>query len=348
MCTSGFFDDKTGDVLHAAVPGGDFLIGSGLFLTYGSLMFLNRAFIPVLMFLLAACGQGASIEERVAAARTRYDTPAIFKVTDTDSVLYLYGSVHLLPPGTRWQKRDLEAAFAEAGTVFFETPDGPEADFELTRLQRTYGLYNSGERLSLRLDPAMRNSFSAAAHNAGLSPELLDGFRPWLVADLLTIAAAGQAGLSSAHSVDTVLRGKARDRAKLIRHLEDLDVYFRAVGEQPESVQMQMLKDATANFNTLGAKMQNTNAAWLTGDVETLERDLVTSLKQKSPDIYQALLVVRNEHWAETLDRFLKGDSSAIAVVGVGHLLGPDSLTEKLRARGYDVTRVRRYDLPNE
>ena len=43
----------------------------------------------------------------------------------------------------------------------------------------------------------------------------------------------------------------------------------------------------------------------------------------------------------------MKGDENGLVVVGIGHMLGDDGLPARLREFGYDVNRVRRYDLPN-
>ena len=51
----------------------------------------------VLCLFLTACGEVSvvpGVSDRVDAARERNDGPAIWRVTDFDSTLYLYGTVH--------------------------------------------------------------------------------------------------------------------------------------------------------------------------------------------------------------------------------------------------------------
>jgi uncharacterized protein YbaP (TraB family) len=52
---------------------------------------------------------------------------------------------------------------------------------------------------------------------------------------------------------------------------------------------------------------------------------------------YQQLIVSRNENWAGQLETLLKGSGIAFVAVGGGHLVGPDSLQSRLKARGIDV-----------
>jgi uncharacterized protein YbaP (TraB family) len=297
--------------------------------------------------LLAGCNKDASVEGKVKDARARNDGPAIWKVTDHNSTMYLYGAVHLLPDGLDWQRRDLEAAFDEVGTVFFELPDDDKTALEASILQRQYGIYESGERLSDHLDPTNLNRFTAAAYNVDLPPETMELFKPWLVADMLSIAAVQKAGLKAENAVDSVLRQKALTSRKSIKALEGMKSYIEAVALQPEWVQIQTLEQTITSFDTIVSDAQKVNKQWLVGNTDMLEKDLIAAFKNDAPRMYDALFTQRNEKWSQVLDTFLQGDSNALVVVGIGHLLGPDSLNAKLIEQGYEVKRVRRFDLPN-
>ncbi len=296
---------------------------------------------------LTACGQGPSVDTRVADARERNDGPALWKVTDRNSTLYLYGTVHLLPDGTDWQRRDMQAAFDDVGTMFFEIPDNNEAALEASTMQRVHGLYTNGRTLSERMDSLNQKLLFAAAHNADVPLRAIDNFKPWLVTDMLIIAAAEKGGLKSKNSADTVLRAKAISAQKTIRSLDTMNTYIEAVALQPDWVQMQALEDTIANFDTIVGDMKGVNAAWLVGNTDMLETDLIYPAKKRSPEMYKALFLDRNLKWARTLDEFMEGDSRGMVVVGIGHLVGPDSLPNQMRELGYDVERVRRFDLPN-
>jgi uncharacterized protein YbaP (TraB family) len=297
--------------------------------------------------LLLACGQGASVEERVAGARKRNDGPAIWKITDLDSTLYLYGTVHLLPDDMDWQRNDLNAAFGEVGTIYFEIPDDAEANLQATLLQQQYGLYDSGERLTDYLDNSNLNRLTAALHNVKLPREQIIYFKPWLVADILSLAAAEADGLKPENSADAVLRARAARDGKVVKYLDDMRTYVEAVALLPDYIQLQALEATIKDFDNVGADIRTVNGAWIVGNTDLLERDVVMATRDKSPEMYDVLFTKRNAKWTRTLDDFLQGDSNAMAVVGIGHLLGDDGLPFLLRELGYDVERVRRYDIPN-
>lgn len=296
---------------------------------------------------MGACAQGDSVDEKVEQARKRHDGPAIWKVSDLDSTLYLFGTVHLLPDDADWQRNDLRAAFGEVGTVYFEIPDTDEANLQATLLQQQYGLYDSGERLTDYLDNSNLNRLTAAIHNVGLSRETIISFKPWLVADILSLAAAEAEGLKPGNSADAVLRAKAVRDGKVIKYLDDMRTYIEAVALLPDYIQIRSLESTITDFDTVGADIKTVNRAWIVGNTGVLERDVIAATRKKSPEMYEALFTKRNAKWAKVLDEFLQGDTDGMAVVGIGHLLGDDGLPIHFRELGYDVERFRRFDLPN-
>ncbi len=297
--------------------------------------------------ILSACKPGDNVQQKVAEAHKRYDGPAIWKVTDRDSTLYLFGTVHLLPDNTNWQRRDMQAAFDNVGTMFFETPDDAKSALKTNILQRQYGLYESGERLTDKLDIANINRLTAAAHNTDVPLARLEIFKPWLVADILSLAAADKAGLRFSNSADSYLRAQAKLAGKSVQHLDTIQTYFDAVAKQPMDIQMRAFEHTIKTIDTLARDTKAVNAAWLIGDVAQLEQDLMIPARSQSPEIYDALFTRRNTKWLKTLDDFMQGDNNAMVVVGIGHLISPGGLPTRFEDLGYKVERVQRFDLPN-
>ncbi len=315
---------------------------------------MNKKLLGFLVILLlapliiwAAYKQGGKVGEKVATSHARYDGPALWKVTDKDSTLYLFGTVHILPKDTHWQRRDLLTAFGEVGNVWFETPDDDKSALKATLLQREYGLYPSGKRISDMLDGADLNRLTAAAYNVKIPLQSLQSFKPWLVGDLLVAATVDKIGMSYDNAPDIWLREKAKAEHKSIHALDDVETYFKAVGGQPEIIQLKALKATLDKFDQLEQNLIDVNAAWIIGNIDRLERELLRPAQEKSPEIYKALFTDRNRTWTQKLDTFLKGDTDGLVVVGIGHLIGDDGLPKRLEDLGYKVERVRRTDLPN-
>jgi uncharacterized protein YbaP (TraB family) len=85
-------------------------------------------------------------------------------------------------------------------------------------------------------------------------------------------------------------------------------------------------------------------ADWTRGDVEAIAKMENDEMKSKQPELYQKLLVDRNQHFSNQIAAMLKdpGPSPATAFIAVGaaHLAGPDSVLALLQKQGFQATRV--------
>lgn len=305
--------------------------------------FVNFFFFALLALCLTGCGQGvpvsADVTDKVNEARARNDGPAIWVAKDYDSTLYLFGTVHLLPDDLAWQKDDMRAAFAKAGTVFFEVDTGEDGQVQAAVLTTSLGMRSDGLRLSDSLDSYQLKLLEAAAHNGGLTIASLDSMKPWLAAEFLSFAAATNAGLSAELSADEALKSRAARGGKNVIYLESMEEQIRASAELPKFVQMNLLTEAMERFNTLGADMTDVAEAWSVGQTDVLTRKLIRPMKTQAPEVFNSLLRDRNRKWASRLARFMDDSGTGFVAVGTAHLLGEDSLLDELREQGYTVSR---------
>ena len=58
---------------------------------------------------------------------------------------------------------------------------------------------------------------------------------------------------------------------------------------------------------------------------------------ERSPELYERLLVERNRNWVAPVEACLKQKTACFVVVGAAHLVGPDSLVALLQKKGYKV-----------
>ena len=64
---------------------------------------------------------------------------------------------------------------------------------------------------------------------------------------------------------------------------------------------------------------------------------MVRPLRKSAPGLYETVVVDRNAHWTEVIAQRMKGHGRTVVIVGMGHLIGPDGLPARLRARGFQV-----------
>lgn len=279
------------------------------------------------------------MDGKIADARARNDGPAIWYVKDYDSTLYLFGTVHLLSADFDWIGADLESVFRDAGTVFFEIDTGTSAQIDASVLTQSQGFRSDGLRLSGELDSYQLKLLDAAANNGGLPVAALDNMKPWLASEFLTVAAAAKSGLTPELSADEALKSRAAAQGKNILYLDTMESQIMRAANLPDFVQMKLLNDTLEGFNTLGSDLTKVAQAWSVGQTNYLTREIITETKNRSPDIYQTYFDDVNRQWVKPLTRFLEDSGTGFAAVGIGHLLGEDSLQNLLEDQGYEVGR---------
>jgi uncharacterized protein YbaP (TraB family) len=292
---------------------------------------------------LAACnapsGITESVEDRIAKARERNDGPAIWKVEDNNSTLYLFGTVHLLPEDLNWLRDDLRDVMRDVGTVFFEVDTTDKGRVDATVISAELGLRDDGGRLADSLDNYQLKLLDAVANNGNIPLASLDSMKPWLASEYLTLTAAQQAGLSADLSADEALKSMARRQQKNVIYLETVENQIRAVADLPQSLQLEILTETMEEFDDLGNQLLRLSQGWSVGQTDFLSQQMIDPLRQTAPEMYRSVLVDRNKDWAAQIIRYLEGSGTGLVAVGTAHLLGDDSLIHELEEAGYKVER---------
>ena len=293
--------------------------------------------------LMSGCKNDPAVKAKVDAARERNDGPAIWAVSDHDSTLYLYGTVHRLPAGADWLRDDAEDILKRAGTVFFEAPRDEAAMTTAAIITQRDGYQKYGRKLSSTLDGYNQKRLLAAALNAGLDYEAVERLQPWLLSDMLVRTELEAAGLKGEFGADSILYERARSAGKYIQYLETIEEQLEGATQLPDRVQRQALYSTFAHSGELAGQAIELNRYWMHGHTGWIWSNVIEPVKTTSPDYYDEIFLKRNERWADTLSQFMQSDGTAMAVVGIGHLVGDDSVAEILRARGYKVERYFAY-----
>lgn len=270
-----------------------------------------------------------------APAPIQGEGPALWVVRDADSILYLFGSVHVLRPTTGWASPRVEAAFDSASDIWFEISN-PDDQAAIMPLIQQHGL-SPETPLSSRLTPEENAELDAAAQAMGASAAQLQPMKPWLAALSLSVAPLIKAGYDPKSGVELVLKARAEAAGKPIHGFETIDKQIGILAGLPDDVQLAFLRETLKDYENAATKLDEMVEAWARGDVATLDRVTITEMKEASPALYQAVLVDRNTDWANQIQTLLEGSSTAFIAVGAAHLTGDDSVQAILQKRGVTV-----------
>lgn len=308
---------------------------------------LHRALLAAGALTLALSGCAATLtstEEAPAASAasaTAQARPPLWVVRDADSTLYLFGTVHLLPKGVNWRTPEVVRALAESEEVWFEIAevgDDAAGAAAMQKLMPTLGL-DPRRPLSTKLPQADRTRLQAAATALGLPPAQLEPFRPWLAALTLTVTAIQKAGFDPNLGVDVLLARAARDQNKPIKALETVEQQLRFFADLPPAIELEFLRATLDDIDAGPETLRALADSWARGDLRSFERLFLDEMRQEHPELYRVLLVDRNEAWARAIQAELAGSGVSFFAVGAGHLVGPDSVQERLEARGVRARR---------
>jgi uncharacterized protein YbaP (TraB family) len=265
------------------------------------------------------------------------DGPALWVISDADSTLYLFGTVHVLRPTTAWGSPRIDAAFEASQNVIFEISN-PDDQAAIAPLIQQYGI--SPQRpLSTLLNAGELAALDEAARTIGAGAAQLDPLRPWLAGLSLAIAPVVRAGYDPQSGVETVLKARAEAAGKPVSGFETIDQQVRILAGLSEETQLDFLRATLDSFNDATTDLDALVEAWATGDVEGINRLGVEEMRSASEEIYQALLVRRNADWAGQIQTLLAGSGTTFIAVGSAHLAGDESVQEILQDRGVTVTR---------
>lgn len=265
------------------------------------------------------------------------DGPALWVVSDADSTIYLYGTIHLLRPTTAWGSARVDRAFDSASEVWFEVQD-PDDQSAIGPIVQRLGV-SPDRPLSSLLTAEEFAALDAAARGLGASGAQLDPLRPWLASLQLAVAGILKAGFDPQAGVDRILIARANAAGKPVQGLETAEEQLGYIANLSEDAQLDMLRSSLEDFAEAETLLDQMSTAWATGDVAGLDRLVVAEIRAESPELYEAIFVRRNRNWADQIQTLLAGSGTIFIAVGSGHLAGDESVQEILEDRGVTVTR---------
>lgn len=277
----------------------------------------------------------------LGAAAPASAQPALWVVKDADSTIYLFGTIHLLKPETRWQSEKLDKALADAKELWLELPttNAEALQGEMMQLVTRYGL-SPATPLSKDLTEDEMKTLDEAARLAGLSGSQLNVFRPWFAALTISTAAMTRAGYDSASGVDSKIEAIFRGREITPKGLETAEEQIKVFAGMSREQELQYLRETMEEYKDAPVELDRMVAQWASADIAGMEEMFVTEMKTEEPDLYAALLVNRNANWVVKIEEMLKGSGVIFIAVGAGHLMGPDSVLAMLEAKGVKSARV--------
>ncbi len=285
--------------------------------------------VPLLLLALAS---------PCAARSPALAHPALWKLADADTTIWLFGTIHVLPEHYLWRDPAIDAALAGSGSLTLETVLDADPG-KLAQLLMTIGRGQGLPPLSQRVPPAKRAALAALVKTSGFPPALLDGMKSWAAAVMLTGASLQAIGVALGEGVEPQLTAAFRAAGKPVEGLETPAQQLGFFDALPERAQRAFLAATLDSPARARADFLGMVAAWSRGDAKAIERSFADD-PEFTPALRDILVRRRDAAWADALAKRLDRPGQVFVAVGAGHLVGPDSVQRMLAAKGLKVVRV--------
>lgn len=264
--------------------------------------------------------------------------PALWRVRDADTTIYLFGTVHVMPTGVQWHFPALDKALKKSRVLYVEVANTDPA--HVTPLALKYGL-DPSHPLSDKLSDKENALLKKAAKQIGVPAAALEAMKPWLAGLTIAVSPLLKAGFDPKLGVDKQIQAQMEKAGKPVKGLETAKEQIQFLAKLPESVQLDLLRQTLHDYAHAKTELLAIIHAWKQGKVEKLAHLVDDPMKKRSPTLYKTLLVNRNRTWAHKIAGMMKHAHGTLFIaVGAGHLAGPDRVQAQLQQLGIHATRI--------
>ena len=285
------------------------------------------------MSLLTA---GAVYGQSTSSAPT--DRGLFWKIEKDGKTSYLLGTVHVWKREWLPLNPAIEKAFAEAKTLAVEA-DAAKMDMAAA-VQRM--MLPGSETLEGRLNRSLYERTMAEAARLSVPEAAVSKMKPWGVMLILAATKLQQLGFTPDAGIDGYLIRKANGSGKSVIELESGEQQLAVLDSLSATLQTAMLDEFLTSMEHTPQVVDGVIASWKKGDA-----DAFFVLNQKSFNNSEAkrefedkFLYQRDVAMTRKIEELLRQPGPHFIAVGSLHLVGPRSIVEQLKAKGYRVGQI--------
>lgn len=259
----------------------------------------------------------------------------VWTIKSDSAEIYVGGSVHIL----REQDYPLPEVFEKA----FENSDILVLEADINSLSiKEFGskligmtLYPNNKSLKTELQKEVYTRLDSAFSSHGLELKKMDGLKPVMAILTLTNLELMKAGATT-EGVDSYFYKKAEQQSKKILFLETMEFQIQLISAFDDDVENEYVLQSLQELKFYRIKFEEIVDWWKIGNTSGFLEELIR-YKNEFPEIYQSIMVDRNNKWEPQLENYLKTPEKEFVVVGAMHLYGPDGILQLMRENGYKV-----------
>ncbi|HEX7272945.1 MAG TPA: TraB/GumN family protein [Casimicrobiaceae bacterium] len=262
-----------------------------------------------------------------------------FEVSSASNTIYLFGTIHAGRADFYPLNSVIMRALAGSSRVVLELDFTDQTTAEKVA---TAGAYPPGMSLDRALSPELMQRLERAMSRYGVASEGLRRRKPWAITLELLSLESERLGYSSMFATDLYVAALAKLFDKPLSGLESADEQIAVLDGLRDEEQRATLEDTLAALDDGRAKaeLESVVNAWASADSTALASSLAKARAAAPPaqrSLQRRVLDERNAIMAERIEAIVRSGQPAFVAVGSAHLVGPGSVVELLRKRGFSV-----------
>ena len=235
---------------------------------------------------------------------------------------------------------EFDAVYEKAQKLVFEADASKFQDPEVAQAMMAQAMLTDSKTLPDVLNEDVYKKLGEEAAKLSIPIANLARFKPSMVMITMTSFKLQQIGIS-AKGVDQNYIDKANADSKEIGYLETAESQINALMNMGVGYENDFVMYSLEEMDQTASIIEELITSWKDGTSSVVKNQL-TVMKKGYPDIYNSLILNRNNNRIPQLNEFMQDDTVEFVIVGSLHLHGPDGILGMLKAQGYQVTQFNR------
>lgn len=269
----------------------------------------------------------------------------LWKVSDENSSVWLFGSIHFADSSFYPLPSEIENAFRNSTALAVEMDISDSETQEKTAEEfLKEGMFTDGRTLKDVLPDSLWKTLDSISTTLGMKTENFLPMRPWMAATLIASAAIASTGIQQELGIDMVMLDSAYAQGKEIIALETPEEQVESLSKSEGSEEtdgIAYLESTFREYSKLDQMIKEVISAWKRADVVSLQKSLSAdqNMNESEKRLNERMFNQRNKKMKKEILNFLENDKQVFVVVGVGHLILENNLLEMLSENGLKIKR---------
>lgn len=266
-----------------------------------------------------------------------FSQTSLWHVSKNGHDLYLGGTIHMLKKEDYPLPVEFTQAFKKSDTLVFETDIDKTKTPEFAQKMAQMMTLPAGQSLKTALNKNTYNKLKTHLAERSIPIDSFLRYKPSMVVLIISIIEIKKMGMVDV-GVDEYFHTQAKQAGKSIGYFESVDEQLSFLSAMGAGNENEMILNTLKDLSRMKTMMADMKSAWLSGDEHKLAEVSLTDMVRDYPDLYQTLLVKRNNSWMPHVEKMMRDKKVELVLVGALHLVGKDGLLQQLRDKGYRVT----------